>query len=72
LKSLKVSSPGSCHGCSNEWADACDNDRLHLPSEKGPCLNCSRNPTPKVLPALDHFEPVTEGVERIVAEATKH
>jgi hypothetical protein len=45
----------NCHGCAHEWADACDEDNLHLPANKPECEDCSRNPKPQRQPTTDRY-----------------
>jgi len=45
----------TCHGCAWEWADACDKNKLHLPSDNHFCQDCMRNPKCGQGRLRDHF-----------------
>jgi len=44
-----------CHSCAWEWADACNKNKLHLPSGSTFCQDCTRNPKRGQGRLCDHF-----------------
>jgi len=56
----------SCHGCAHEWADACDHNNLHLPSQKRICEDCARNPKPARFPTVDRFVSMRQMIDEAV------
>jgi len=54
----------SCHGCAYEWANACNEHKVHFPSNAEACKSCRRNPNPENMATGDHYTTVDQILKR--------
>jgi len=59
----------SCHGCAWEWGNACNEHKVHMPSDNPACQDCRRNPNRKVLATGDHYITLEEALSEAVGES---
>jgi len=58
-----------CHGCAFEWGNACDEHKVHMPSDASACQDCRRNPNRKVLATRDHYITPEQFMREAVGES---
>jgi len=58
----------SCHGCAWEWGNACNEHKVHMPSDNPRCRGCTRNPNRSELASEDHYTTVEQFMREAVGK----
>jgi len=62
-------SRAGCHGCAWEWGNACNEHKVHMPSDHLACQHCIRNPNAKEDPRKDWYVTAEQALSEAVGES---